>query len=86
MKAKTVSDAELMRLVCDSIKPKPCQGERHDLEDAFKSKEAEALDWHRIARLAAEDLKAYGEEIRLAAETGQKQFFIDLLANACRVI
>jgi hypothetical protein len=79
VKAKAISEAELMQLVSDSIKPKPRPaGGRHDLEDAFKTREAEALDWHRIARLAAEDLKAYGEEIRLAAETDQRQFFIDL--------
>jgi hypothetical protein len=75
-KARVASDAELMRLVCDSIQPKSQQ--RDDLKDAFQRKEAEALDWRRIAKLAGDDLKAYEEEIRLAAATGQRQFFIDL--------
>src|SRR6516165_4040169 len=74
--ARVASDAELMGSVCDSIKPK--SEERDDLEDAFQRKEAERLDWRRIARLAAHDLKAYEEEIRLAAATGQRQFFVDL--------
>jgi hypothetical protein len=74
------SDAELMRLVYDSIKPKSEQRDkqRDDLQDAYQRKEAEALDWRRIAKLAANDLKAYEEEIRLAAATGQRRFFIDL--------
>jgi hypothetical protein len=84
--ARAASDAELMRSVCDSIEPmrsvcdsiKPKSEERNDLQDAFQRKEAEALDWRRTAKLAAHDLKAYEEEIRLAAATGQRQFFIDL--------
>jgi len=74
--ARVASDAELMRSVCDSIKPKSEQ--RDDLQDAFQRMEAERLDWHRIAKLAAHDLKAYQKEIRLAAATGQRQFFINL--------
>jgi hypothetical protein len=74
--ARVAAEAELMRSVCDSIKPK--SEERDDLQDAFQRKEAERLDWRRIAKLAAHDLKAYEAEIRLAAATGQRQFFIDL--------
>jgi hypothetical protein len=81
--ARVASDAELMGSVCDSIKPKseqrePKSEERDDLQDAFQREEAEALDWRRIAKLAAHDLKAYEEEIRLAAATGRRQFFSDL--------
>jgi hypothetical protein len=69
------SDAKLLRLICDSIKPKTAK--RDDVQHAFERKEAEALDWRRIAKLAAHHMEAYEEEIRLAAATGQRQFFID---------
>ena len=75
-KARVTADAELMRVVCESIKPKSEQ--RGDVQDAFERKEAERLDWLKIAKLAANDLKAYEGEIRLAAATAQRQFFIDL--------
>jgi hypothetical protein len=55
-KARVASDAELMRLVCDSIQPKSQQ--RDDLKDAFPRKEAEALDWRRIAKLAGDGLES----------------------------
>lgn len=83
--AKFASDAELMRIIFDSIKPKSEHRENlekfkryDDLEHTLQRKEAERLDWRRIAKLAAGDLKFYEEEIRLAAATGKRQFFIDV--------
>jgi len=76
MRAEMASDAELMRLICDSIAPKAKP--RDGLQEEYERAEAEALDWRSIAKLAAHELKAYEEEIRLAAATGQRQFFIDL--------
>lgn len=75
--ARTASDAELMQLVCDSITPQSAQ-QRDDLQVKLQRTQGEALDWRRVAKLAADDLRAYQEEIHFAAAIGQKQFFIDL--------
>src|SRR5690348_1463616 len=75
-KAKDASDSDLMRLVCDSLAPK--FERRDDVESKFQAAEAKALDWRRIAKLAADDLRSYETEIRLAAATSKKEFFIDL--------
>ncbi len=48
------------------------------LHEAFDKKTAEGLNWRKIAKLAALDLKAFSDEIFLAARTGQKGFFLDL--------
>jgi hypothetical protein len=74
--ARVASDADLMESVSSSIKPKSKKSD--DVEDALQRIQAERLDWRRIAKLAAHDLKAYEKEIRLAAATGQRQFFMDL--------
>jgi len=48
------------------------------IDDAYYKKIADGLDWRKIAKLAANDLEAYSNVIILAAQTGQKRFFIDL--------
>jgi hypothetical protein len=85
-KRSAASDAALMRLALDSLRP---NSEKLDdlpsklrkvraITVAHQKKKSEGLNWRKIAKLAVHDLRAYRAEILLAAASEQKLFFIDL--------
>jgi hypothetical protein len=82
-------DSELFRFAAESLSPKseeidglpprPTKLKKLLVAlDAFQKSKAAKINWRKIARFAALDLKAYRDDIDLAAATAQKQFFVDL--------
>jgi len=84
--AEAASDADLFRLALGSLEAKSRRVDDLPTElkkliavrDAHNKNKAGLLNWRKLAKLAAHDLKAFTEEILLAAQTCQTRFFIDL--------